>query len=38
MTQDTADEISQAIERDCRRYPRNLDIEEEGHAAKANEF
>ncbi|MFU0831856.1 MAG: hypothetical protein ACFWUC_02810 [Oscillospiraceae bacterium] len=38
MTEDTAAEISQAIERDCRRYPRNLDIEEEGHAAEAHEF
>lgn len=38
MTEDTADKISQAIERDCRRYPRTLDIEEENDAAKANEF
>ncbi|XOQ42947.1 MAG: hypothetical protein ACFWTN_00580 [Clostridium sp.] len=38
MTEDAADEISRAIERDCRRYPRKLDIEEEGHAAEANEF
>ena len=38
MTEDAADEISQAIERDSRRYPRNLDIEEDGYAAEANEF
>ncbi len=38
MTEDTAEEISRAIERDCRRYPRNLNLEGESDASETDEL
>lgn len=38
MTEDEAEEISRAIERDCRRYPRGLSLEEDGDAPDTDEL
>ena len=29
MTEDAAEELSRAVERDCLRFPRNLNLEED---------
>lgn len=38
MTENAAEEISRAIERDCRRFPRNLTLEEGENASDADEL
>jgi hypothetical protein len=38
VTEDAAEEISRAIERDCRRYPRSLNLEEEKDAPNTDEL
>ncbi len=38
MAEKKADEISREIERDCRRYPHILSLEEENHAAETDEL
>jgi hypothetical protein len=38
MTEDTLEEISRAIERDCLRFPRSLDLEKEDDASDSDEL
>ncbi len=38
MTENAAEEISRAIERDCLRFPRNLSLEEGENAADTDEL
>lgn len=38
MTEDAAEELSRAVERDCLRFPRNLNLEEGKDASDSNEL